>query len=111
MTLREDQNYVLGCIDLAIRANGGDRFRHKWCECEPEIGYAPCMYCAIYNGLRAAKEYVQMPINELEYQHYALGVDLKIAAQKYGWGRVCFALLQIGRLKFNRYNYDPCRSM
>jgi len=42
-------------IKLAILANGGDTHKKDWCKCDPEVGYSPCEYCAIFNGLNEAR--------------------------------------------------------
>jgi hypothetical protein len=38
-------------LELAILANGGFEFREDWCRCDPEVGYYPCEYCAIFRAL------------------------------------------------------------
>lgn len=44
-------------LDLAILANGGEKHRKEWCQCDSSVGYVPCEYCAIFNGLTQAKSY------------------------------------------------------
>jgi hypothetical protein len=43
-------------IELAISANGGDIHRKNWCQCDPTVGYSPCEYCAVFNGLNEGKK-------------------------------------------------------
>ena len=42
-------------IELAILANGGEKWRNDWCECDPDVGASPCRYCAIFNALKIAQ--------------------------------------------------------
>lgn len=38
-------------VELAILANGGP----ECCQCDPEVGHVPCMYCAVADVLRKLK--------------------------------------------------------
>lgn len=49
-------------IDLAFRANGGEEFRPDRCSCEPEVGFVPCEYCAIRDGLLVGKKALESVI-------------------------------------------------
>lgn len=52
-------------LDLAIMANGGEDFIKYWCFCDPPVSVGPCEYCAVRNGLIAAKQLISH-IKELE---------------------------------------------
>ena len=64
-------------LDLAILANGGEEFLPTVCECEPETNNAPCRYCAIYDGLKLAKQ----SLTALEQENAKLKTDKAIELQ------------------------------
>ena len=51
-------NKLLSKIDLAILANGGENWRVDWCRCDPDVGFSPCEYCAVYTALKETKEFI-----------------------------------------------------
>jgi len=58
-------------IDLAILANGGEYHQKVHCQCDPEVGFVPCEYCAVFNGLNSAKDLISY-VEELETKIYKL---------------------------------------
>lgn len=54
----ESKKKLLERIDLAIKANGGDKWRKEMCQCDPDVGFQPCEYCATYNALIATKTFL-----------------------------------------------------
>lgn len=53
-------------IDLAFRANGGEEFRQDLCGCDPDVGFVPCEYCAIRDGLLIGKKALEASIKYRE---------------------------------------------
>jgi hypothetical protein len=43
-------------LEMAFRAIGGREFRQERCECDYEVGFVPCEYCAIHKGLTVGSE-------------------------------------------------------
>jgi hypothetical protein len=43
-------------LTTALRANGGETWVQKYCECDHDVGAVPCRYCAIHNALTHALE-------------------------------------------------------
>ena len=57
-----DKKQLLKDIDLAMQANNQApdiAFNPKYCQCDTEVGYCPCTYCAIHDALRRSKEFIQ----------------------------------------------------
>lgn len=65
MTKDEIEN-IKNKIDLAFRAIGGEEFREDWCSCDPSVGFSPCEYCAIREGLLIGKKALEAMITYRE---------------------------------------------
>jgi len=45
---RQNIERLLKAVDLAIKANGGEKWNPAWCHCDSGVGLCPCEYCAVY---------------------------------------------------------------
>jgi hypothetical protein len=59
-TMPQTSNLKKAVDDLlvAIEANGGPIHKPSWCQCDPGMG-GFCEYCAIYQGLRNALQFIR----------------------------------------------------
>ena len=48
---RDYSEKIRNDLKMAINANGGEKHRNDWCQCDASVGFYPCEYCAIWVAL------------------------------------------------------------